>query len=385
VNNTVYINRTGTFLPGNPVSNDEIEGILGMVAGKPSNLRERILKSNGIKSRHYAIDQLTGRTTHTNAQLTAEAIQNAFFNYSPRPDISLISCGTSSPDQILPGIASMVHGELRNPPCELASFSGGCLSGLSAMKFGFMSILSGVENNAITTGSELTSTMMRGKNFAEELHSAVERFDSNPEIAFERDFLRWMLSDGAGAFLMTNKPNDSGMSLRIDWIEIFSYANFLPPCMYLGAEKLQDGSLKGWREFNSYQELGDKSIFSFTQDVRLLNEYVIDFTVARGLQDTLKKHTINPQEISWFLPHYSSNYFREKVYNSLKSIDFEIPFERWHTNLDRVGNIGSASIYFLINDLLESKKLKHGDEILCYVPESARFSTGFAKMTAIKH
>ncbi|MDD0970174.1 MULTISPECIES: beta-ketoacyl-ACP synthase III [Pseudomonas] len=385
MNNTVYINRTGTFLPGNPVSNEEIEGILGMVAGKPSKLRERILKSNGIKSRHYAIDPLTGRTTHTNAQLAAKAIQNALLNYSSLSDISLISCGTGSPDQILPSIASMVHGELKNPPCELASFSGACLSGLSAMKFGYMSILSGLENNAITTGSELTSTMMCGKNFVEELHSAFERFDSNPEIAFERDFLRWMLSDGAGAFLMTNKPNESELSLRIDWIEIFSYASVLPPCMYLGAEKLEDGSLKGWREFNSYRELGDRSIFSLTQDVKLLNEHVIDFTVARGLQDTLKKHPTNPQQIAWFLPHYSSNYFREKVYNSLKSIDFEIPFECWHTNLERVGNIGSASIYFLINDLLKSKKLKHGDAILCYVPESARFSTGFARMTAVQH
>ncbi|WP_065259075.1 beta-ketoacyl-ACP synthase III [Pseudomonas bananamidigenes] len=385
MNNAVYINRTATFLPGDPVSNDEMENILGLVADKPSKLRERILKSNGIRNRHYAIDPLTGLTTHSNAQLTAAAIRNVVHDGDLASEIEIISCGTSSPDQILPSHASMVHGELKNPPCELASFSGACLSGLAAMKFGYMSILSGLKASAITTGSELTSTFMRGRNFTDELNSTVEKFTTNPEIAFERDFLRWMLSDGAGAVLLANKPNTDGISLRIDWIEMRSYANILPSCMYIGAEKQEDGTLKGWREFDSYQQLGERSVFSITQDVRQLNEHVINFTVAKGLQDITRKQSIKPQEIDWFLPHYSSNYFREKVYNSLKSIDFEIPFERWHTNLERVGNIGSASIYFLINDLLESKKLKHGDEILCYVPESARFSTGFAKMTAIKH
>ena len=51
-----FITAAGSFLPGAPVSNDEMEAKLGLVAGKPSRYRQRILRSNGIATRHYAID-----------------------------------------------------------------------------------------------------------------------------------------------------------------------------------------------------------------------------------------------------------------------------------------------------------------------------------------
>ncbi|GFM89475.1 hypothetical protein PSCICO_48740 [Pseudomonas cichorii] len=277
----------------------------------------------------------------------------------------------------------MVHGELACPPCELASFSGVCLSGLSPIKYGYVSILAGLRHQAIATGSELASTFMQGKHFTEESESAIHEFESQPEIAFEKDFLRWMLSDGAGAMLLSDKPNPSAISLKIDWIEILSYANLLPACMYAGAIKNTKGTLTGWREFNSYKELGEHSVFAIKQDVKLLNEHVVNITVTKGLKDILEKRELKPKAVDWFLPHYSSNFFRQRIYDALQSIDFEIPNERWYTNLERVGNIGAAAIYFMLADLISSEKLNHGDGILCFVPESGRFSTGFMKMTAI--
>ncbi|GFM73347.1 hypothetical protein PSCICL_43390 [Pseudomonas cichorii] len=383
MNSSVYINRAATFLPGAPVSNDDMENILGTVAGKTSRVRQKILKSNGIRNRHYAIDPATHRLTHNNAQLTAEAVRNLWIENPALSTLELLCCGTSSPDQIFPSHASMVHGELACPPCELASFSGVCLSGLSAIKYGYVSILSGLRHQAIATGSELASTFMQGKHFTEESESAIHQLEAQPEITFEKDFLRWMLSDGAGAVLLSDKPNPSGISLRIDWIEILSYANLLPVCMYAGAVKNKDGTLTGWREFNSYKELGEHSVFAIKQDVKLLNENVVNITVAKGLHDILEKRALTPEEIDWFLPHYSSQFFRQRIYDSLQSINFEIPNEHWYTNLERVGNIGAASIYFMLADLLHSEKLSNGDSILCFVPESGRFSTGFMKMTAI--
>ena len=53
---SVYITASGHFLPGPAISNDEMEPLLGYVHGKPSRLKRRILQSNGIHTRHYAID-----------------------------------------------------------------------------------------------------------------------------------------------------------------------------------------------------------------------------------------------------------------------------------------------------------------------------------------
>jgi 3-oxoacyl-[acyl-carrier-protein] synthase-3 len=46
-----------------------------------------------------------------------------------------------------------------------------------------------------------------------------------------------MLSDGAAAFLLSDKPNADGLSLRVDWIEGVSYANEMETCMYMACEK----------------------------------------------------------------------------------------------------------------------------------------------------
>nr|WP_236117109.1 hypothetical protein [Hassalia byssoidea] len=73
---SAYITGLGVFLPNNPVDNENIENVLGMINGKPSRTKSRILRNNGIKTRHYAIDPNTGKQTHTNAQLTAEAVRS---------------------------------------------------------------------------------------------------------------------------------------------------------------------------------------------------------------------------------------------------------------------------------------------------------------------
>ena len=39
----------------------------------------------------------------------------------------------------------------------------------------------------------------------------LKEVEENPIIAFEKEFLRWMLSDGAAATLLSNKPNPDGL------------------------------------------------------------------------------------------------------------------------------------------------------------------------------
>lgn len=108
----VYITRIAKFLPNKPVDNEEMEGKLGVINGKTSKARRIVLRNNKIKTRYYAIDD-NGRITHNNAQLTAEAIENLCDSKFTTKDIELLSCGTSSPDQILPSHATMVHGFLK--------------------------------------------------------------------------------------------------------------------------------------------------------------------------------------------------------------------------------------------------------------------------------
>lgn len=371
MNKSVYINRISKFLPGEPVSNDEMEQYLGFVGGDlKSKSKAIILRNNKITNRYYAIDK-SGNSTFTNAQLAAEAIKGLANDNFKIEDIELLTCGTTSPDQLLPSHASMVHGELKSKPVEAISFSGSCCSGTNALKYAYMSVLAGFTTNAVATGSEKLSHWMSAKNFKEEAEK-LKKLEENPILGFEKDFLRWMLSDGAAAVLVTDKPNPDQLSLRIEYIDICSFANEIETCMYAGGEKNTDGSLKGWVEFDQ-SEWTTRSLFSLKQDTRLLDDFITQVG-TKTIASTFRKHKVNVEEIDWFLPHISSEYFRSRLDDQMKLNNIQIPMEKWFLNLTSVGNVGAASIFLALEELLYSGKLKKGNKIALIIPESARFS-----------
>lgn len=375
----VFITKLSSFFPNDPVSNEEMEEYLGLIDNEASKGKGLVLRNNKIRNRYYALDK-EGNITHTNAEITVEAIRKLLHGYREFSDIDMLACGTTSPDQLLPSHASMVHGLLGKHPVEIMGSSGSCNSGMLAMKYAYMSLKSGNSKNAICTGSERFSVMMLSRNFNYEANRLKE-LEKNPVIAFEKDFLRWMLSDGAGAALLEDKPNDDSLSLRIDWIDMKSFANELDTCMYFGAEKNEDGSLTGWLDHDSSDWLG-KSLFAIKQDVKLLSSNIVE-KGGEYLLEVLEKRGLDVNEIDYFLPHISSEFFRNKIEVSTKNIGRHIPQDKWFTNLSRVGNVGSASVYLMLEELFNSGKLRKGQKLLLMVPESARFSYTYALLTVV--
>ena len=378
---SVYITDISTFLPNAPVGNDDMERILGQVGDRPSRARRTVLRSNGITSRHYAIDPVTLLPNYSNAQMTAEAVRGLDGKQISLNDIECLSCGTSIADQLMPNHAAMVQGELQLPHCEAVATSGVCGSSMAALKYAYMSVRCGLHNNAVATGSELSSAIMQAQNFHGETETSVDELARQPELAFEKDFLRWMLSDGAGAILLQDKPATEGLSLRINWLDILSYAGEMEACMYAGATKNSDGSLQGWQRLSNEQRSA-QSVMTVKQDVKLLNENIVHYTVEKPLLELTAKHSFKADDIDWFLPHYSSAFFRDKLSVGLENAGLNIPRERWFTNLSEKGNTGAASMFLMLEELYHSGKVSSGDNILCYIPESGRFSTSFLYLTA---
>lgn len=369
----VYINKTSHFLPNEAISNEEMELILGQINDKPSKARRIVLRNNGILSRYYAIDkQLT--ITHNNAQLTVEAVKRLFGADFSAADMEILSCGTSTPDHLLPSHAAMVHGLLQNKSVELNSSSGVCCSGMNALKFGYLSVKSGNSKNAVCTGSERVSTWMMADKFQKEIEN-LDSLEEQPIIAFKKDFLRWMLSDGAAAFLLEDKPKGIH-PLKIEWMEAYSYAHELEACMYAGGDKLEDGSLKPWSDYKTDEWLSE-SVFSLKQDVKILDKNILEKGVE-SMREAMSKHGITPKDIDYFLPHVSSHFFVDGLYQKFAEAGLEITKEKWFMNLHKVGNVGAASIYLMLDELMHSGKLRKGDRILLSVPESGRFSFAYA-------
>jgi len=98
-------------------------------------------------------------------------------------------------------------------------------------------------------------------------HKKLKELTDNPFIAFQKDFLRWMLSDGASAFLLSDEPNKEGLSFTYDWIEgVPTPTKMEPVCTWV--EKQPDGTLRGFRIIHLRGH--DQIYIQCKQDINLL-------------------------------------------------------------------------------------------------------------------
>lgn len=377
--NEVFITRISKFLPNGPVSNDEMEDYMGKIHGQPSKSRKIVLRNNGIECRYYAMDK-NGVATHTNSQMVALAVKELFKNDPGElKNIDMLCCGTSTPDQLMPSHAVMVHGHLpETGHIEVISPAGVCCSGMHAFKYAYLSLMTGDKKKAVSAGSERTSRILRSDSFNEEAAHLLQ-LEENPYISFEKEFIRWMLSDGAGAFLMETKKNPNGLSLKVEWIEACSFASTRETCMCQAADKMPDGTVKSYMDF-SPREIMENSVMSIKQDIKSLRENVVPLGFKK-LSEILRERGQSVKEIDFLLPHLSSYFFADQIEKILEMNGTPIPKEKWFTNLRTKGNVGAGSIYLMLEEMLNEGHLKKGQKLLLAVPESARFSYVFSLLT----
>jgi 3-oxoacyl-[acyl-carrier-protein] synthase-3 len=365
----------GKFLPGDPIGNDEMEDYLGRIDGKPSRVRKRVLKQNGILTRHYAIDKQQ-KSQYSNAEMAANAVRDALGRSgSEVADVDFLAAATAQGDFPLPGFASMVHAELGGPPCEIATLHGVCASGVMALKAAMLQIQAGSKNTAVACASEFASRLFKASRF--EQQAGIK----GKPLSFDTEFLRWMLSDGAGAAILRATPDARDLALEVEWIELKSYANLFEPCMYVGPEP-NSSPRQSWLDYASYHEAADDGAINLRQDIRMLDDVVR--CAVDGALHLAESGKLNPHRIDWLVAHYSSHLFKEQSFEMARKGGFDVPIERWFTNLYTKGNVGSASIFVLLEELMNEGKLEPGQQIFCLVPESGRFLFGYMLLRVVE-
>jgi 3-oxoacyl-[acyl-carrier-protein] synthase III len=372
----VYIISAGKFYPGEPVSNDQIEDRLGRVGSLPSRLRERVLRQNRIERRYYAIDE-NQRSIFSNAQMAAHAARDAMARSGlSLKDIPLLVAATSQGDLPLPGFASMVHGELAMPPCEIASLHGICASSVAALRHASLTIGAGEFTTALCVASEFPSRLLKASRFQ------AQGFGDEKRLPLETEFLRWMLSDGAGAFLLHDAPAATGLSLEIESIVLKSHASQYPPCMFVGnkADVLADPPV-GWLDYASYEAASAAGAINLHQSIHLLEDVVR--ICVNGVFELVESGKLDPKGIDWWVTHYSSHLFREQACELFARGGMPLPQERIFSNLYERGNVGSAAFPLMVEELLASGRLKPGERLLCIIPESGRFLFGYVILKVV--
>ena len=121
---------------------------------------------------------------------------------------------------------------------------------------------------------------------------------------------------------------------------------------------------------------------SIRQDTKLLGGNIVE-TGAKGIKRVCEKFNFSTEEIDYFLPHMSSEFFRSKIEIEAEKVGCPLPQSKWFTNLSKFGNVGAASAFLMMEELFNSDQLKKGDQILVMSPESARFSYAYVKLTVV--
>jgi len=368
---SAYITSVGAYLPGEPIGNDDLQSYLGTIPGGSDRLRRRMLDANGIEKRHYAIDR-DGKSTMLNEELAERAVLAALGSRGlTAEDVGMLATGTTQGDLPVPGFASMVHGRLGGGPMEILSAGGVCCSGAAALRATEAAIRLDRHQVAVAVGSEQVSRALRADRFSQETAPGPDA-----------EFLRWMLSDGAGAVVVEPEPRPEGLSLRIDWSHLVSHAHRFPVCMYAGAASNETiGPGATWQDRPTPAEAHESGMLNLRQDTSILNNIL-----ALGVEEyvgLVRRGRIVPGEIDHLLVHYSSEYFRSDIVRLMGEAGLMIPEERWFTNLRTKGNTGAASIFIMLEEAFNGGRFSPGDRILLMVPESGRFSVSFVHLTCV--
>ncbi|MET0295939.1 MAG: 3-oxoacyl-[acyl-carrier-protein] synthase III C-terminal domain-containing protein [Leifsonia flava] len=363
-----YLTGFGRYLPGDPVDNDGIAARLGGDDAVTERIRRRVLEANGIRQRHYALDE-SGEPTELNEQLAVKALRAALDDRGiDAADLRMLACATTMGDVLVPGFASMVHGRLGGGPMQLLSASGVCASSLAALDAAASKIRLGDHPRAAVVGSELSSRSLRQRRF----DGITAGMDSH--------FLRWMLSDGAGAVVLEFQPHPTKPSLRLDWVRQVSLAHEHDVCMRAGMSGAEPTVGSTWQDLD-VADAEAAGMFVLRQDVSMLDD--LADAGLKQFEELVDIGLIDVQHLDHVICHYSTNMFRDLAFDALRRRIPTLDTERWYSNLETRGNTGSASIFIALEEAWHDGRFAPGETVLLAVPESGRFSFAFAHLTVV--
>ena len=315
---TIRITGTGSALPGRIVTNKELEQ---MVETSDEWIRER----TGIGERHVSV----GETVVT---LASEAARKALEQAGKRAEeIDLILVATCSPEQYLPCCACRVQADIGAVNALAFDVNAACSGFLFALNTADAYLRTGLAENALVIGSEVLSKL-------------VDWTDRGSCILF---------GDGAGAVVVERceaSPGILGRALHSDGtgggVLQCGARELTTPYARTSAAKTDQKQQTDDREH--YIQMDGQEVYRFATR-----------RVPQCIEEALADAGLAVPDIDLFVLHQANARIIDAVAKRLHA-----DREKFPTNLERVGNLSSASIPVLLDELHRQGKLHRGDRIV---------------------
>lgn len=306
---TIKITGTGSALPENIMTNADMEKI---VDTSDEWIRER----TGIGARHIS----KGDTV---ASLATKACLNALESAGKKAeDVDLILVATCSPEMLLPCCACQVQSAIGAKQAVAFDLNAACSGFLFALNTAYAYITAGIYRNALIVGAEVLSKL-------------VDWEDRGTCVLF---------GDGAGAVLVEASTEENrGL------ISMVQGSDGAKGMVLFCNERVVDGSAYAEeKEADNFIHMDGREVYKFATR-----------QVPACIEEALAKVSLEPDDIDLYVLHQANIRILESIAKHLK-----VDMDKFPNNMERVGNMSSAAIPVLLDELNKCGKIECGQKIV---------------------
>lgn len=298
------ITGIGSFLPGQPVSNEDLarRGI--------ETSDEWITTRTGIRFRHLA--DIGQTSSDLGVQASRRALADAGLDAS---DLDLIIVATSTPDFIFPSTACLLQSKLGNHGATAFDVQAVCSGFVYALTIADKFIRSGSHRRALVVGAEVFSRIL-------------DWSDRGTCVLF---------GDGAGAVVVeaSEEPGILATALHADGAH---HAILSVPGSVCNGQVTGDPFLR----------MDGQAVFKFA--VRVL---------AEAAEECCQLAGVPPSDIDWLIPHQANIRIIEATARRTK-----VPMEKVIVTVDRHGNTSAASVPLALDEAVRDGRILARQKVL---------------------
>lgn len=355
----VRVASTGAYLPGQPVTFDQINSVLGELSDAPPEVDKWIKQVSplmkemlGIEQYHYAIDPTTGEFSETNITMSVKVANIALEKAGMKAEEIDLLIYTGACIEQMPTISTRIQEELGIGMCAEMSIHANCTSTYKGIMLAQDLISIGRYKNVMVISSNMASSTLRAKFFNQKM------------LKKEQVFLRWFLCDGAGCIIFKGENDNEKSGLYLESSHIESLGCGIEPMMYDMREAYAMNPL----------EVYEKGLHHINQRRTTFENVKKDNFLASVFEDGLcrmrDKYEVKLEKTKYF----QINFPAKHVYDLIKErcCGLGIPESAYYTKLDSFGYAGPPMALICIDCLINEKSLEPGDQIISFVTEVSK-------------
>ena len=341
---------TGSYLPGEPITNEQVEELAG---GVP----EDVLEGLQVKTRHWCVDTETGQHNTSNSEMAYRAVEEAIGLAGLEPgDVQLLVLSTASPEYHLPPTSVFVQEKLGLRACATMDIRSGCAGAVEALDVARMYLERGDYDNAVVVGSEAISPLIVPLFLGQEA-SRVRMRDKLGIYSF---------GDGAGAMVLAAEE-DAGKGIM---------GSAALACV--GGEKKPGMQVTGGGTHAPiHEQLEAKRLIELKVDVVESGKFT-PFVLTEGLKETLERSGANAEDVDMcVIPEGNATYMTDELREAgLLTPEWTELEPKIFENLAMVGATGSAAVPLAIDYAWKTGQVSQDDMVMLLAIETSKWKYG---------